>query len=168
MAGAQSFGERWRGLGRDTRNRLLLLAGAGIAAPWITGAGVKLYLDAHGQPTYPWLSFFHPIAVLIAIPGTLVWASPFIVLASLALALQRWPFWPWLTPTDRWLIAYGGLLVGLWGEVRLFVEVFWTWDAIALFAGFLLVPVYVPYLLAGLGLGTVVALARVVVRRVWS
>jgi hypothetical protein len=147
----------WRQLDRLTRVRLAFVAGAGCVAPWITGAGVKLYLDAHGQPTHPWSEFLNPVAFAILIPATLVWASPFIALALFAWWFQRRPAWPWLTATDRWLVVLGGLLVGLWKEVQLFVEVFWVWDPIALFAGPLLAMYCVPHIVAGMALGAVAA-----------
>lgn len=148
---------RWRELDRVVRARLVLIAGAGFVAPWLTGVGVKLYLDAHGQPTHAWSEFLNPVAFAILIPATLVWASPFIALALFAWWFQRHPTWPWLTATDRWLVVFGGLAVGLWQEVRLFVEVFWVWNPIVLFAGPLLALHCVPYVGAGMAVGAVAA-----------
>jgi hypothetical protein len=155
----------WKELGARERIRVLTIAGAGYVAPWVTGVGVKLYLDALGQPTHAWGEFLSPSALAIIIPATAVWASPFLVLALVAAYLQRLPDPAWLTRADRWIVVYGGLVVGLWGEVRLFVEVFWDWSPVALFAGFLLAVYCVPFVLAGALGGTVVALAQRAVRR---
>ncbi len=147
------------------RIRVLTIAGAGCIAPWVTGAGVKLYLGATGQPTHPWSEFLSPIALIVIIPATAVWASPFFVLALIAVYLQRLPETDWLTRADRWIATYGGLVIGLWGEVRLFVEVFWDWSPVALFAGFLLALYCAPYVLAGTVGGAAVAVAQRAVRR---
>jgi len=142
-----------------------IVAASGYAAPWITGVGVKLYLDARAQPTHAWLDFLNPVALAVIVPATAVWASPFFALALVAVILQRLPETTWLTRSDRWLVVLGGLAAGLWGEVRLFVEVFWDWDAMALFAGFLLPAFYVPHMVAGTALGAAIALGYGVIRR---
>lgn len=150
----------WRQLDRRARVRALIVAGAGYVAPWITGAGVKLYLDARARPTLAWLDFLNPAALAVIVPATAVWASPFFALALIAVVLQRLPEATWLTRSDRWFVVYGALLLGLWGEVRVFVEVFWVWDAMALFVGFLLPLFYVPHMLAGAVLGAVIAVGQ--------
>jgi len=137
----------------------ILIAGAGFVAPWITGAGVKLFLDAHGQPTYGWVAFLHPGRLLVAFVGTIVWASPFLALA-LASSWARQRPRRWLTSGDFRVIAFGGLLFGLWGEINLFVQIFWQWDPIVLFAGFLVAPQYVPHMLTGMAVGALAAAGR--------
>jgi len=155
----------WAALDRAGRWRVAIIAGGGYLAPWMTGVGVKLYLDAFGRPTYPWTAFLNPAAVAVIVPATAVWAFPFLLLAWVAALAQLVPDRPWLTRSDRWLIAYGGLIGGLIGEVQLFVEVFWLWNPIALFAGFLLPAYYLPQLGAGLAIGAAVAVAQRAVRR---
>jgi hypothetical protein len=131
----------------------------------MTAAGVKLYLDARAQPTHAWLDFLNPVALAVIVPATAVWATPFFALALIAVVLQRLPQMAWLSRSDRWLVVVGGLAAGLWGEVQVFVEVFWDWDAMALFAGFLLPALYVPHILGGAALGAAVALGYGVIRR---
>jgi hypothetical protein len=105
------------------------------------------------------------MALVLIVPATVVWASPFFVLALIAVALQHLPDGPRLTRNDRWLLVLGALLLGLWGEVQVFVEVFWNWDPVALFAGFLLPTLYVPHMLAGAALGAALALGERTIRK---
>lgn len=47
-----------------------------LLLPWATGAAVKIYLDARGLPTYPWVYYVKPwtLAVFV-IPSSLYWSS---------------------------------------------------------------------------------------------
>ena len=47
---------------RGLRVALWGLLAVALALPWGTGAAVKIYLDAHGQPTYAWINYLNPPA----------------------------------------------------------------------------------------------------------
>lgn len=56
----------------------------GVLVPWLTGIGVKLRLDAIGQPTVDWSYFLNPLSVVFLIPIAIYWAAPFIAMAMVA------------------------------------------------------------------------------------
>ena len=56
----------------------------GIALPWICGAGVKIYLDFSGMPTWPWSAFLSPFQLAFLLPATAWISLPFFVLAYAA------------------------------------------------------------------------------------
>lgn len=56
----------------------------GLLVPWLTGIGVKLYLDARGQPTVDLPDVLAPLSLVLLIPSAVYWAAPFIVLALVA------------------------------------------------------------------------------------
>jgi len=63
------------------------IAISGLALPWCVGVGVKLYLDAHGSPTWDWLYFLHPGTLLAEMWATVWLAAPSLLLALVAALL---------------------------------------------------------------------------------
>lgn len=123
-----------------------LIALTGMVLPWITGAAVKLYLDAQGRPTVPWVWFWeyftdlHGLFVLILY--TIAWAIPHIVLGQIATAtLQVRPrsptiysdgIFPWATRVEKSFILAVALVCGSVGQVWVFVGLFSLFNPVAL------------------------------------
>lgn len=124
---------------------------AGVLVPWLSAAGVKIYLDKMGQPTWPWSTFELPIA--IGLGATLYHSLPFLFLAFAAYKLLPRVFAGLVTLRSRQIFFGGGLVVGLIGAVIVFTRMFWVFEY-----GELLTPAYLaylPYMLVGLGIGYV-------------
>ncbi len=128
---------------RDGWGVAALFVATGVALPWLTGLGVKIYLDARGRPTLPVSDFLNPEALPVLLVQTLaLWAFPFLVLASAAALPWRVGFGG--DPLGRasmlplWLSYAAGVASG----VVLFIGVFWQFDAITLIVplGMYLVP----------------------------
>lgn len=127
------------------------IVATGVLVPWLSGAGVKMYLDMIGAPTWPWSAFLSPLQLVFLLPATAWISLPFFILAYAAYKLLPREFAGLVTPQSRRLFFGGGLLLGAAGAVKVFVGMFWLFD----FAE-LLMPVwigYLPHLLVGLGLG---------------
>ena len=123
----------------------------GIALPWICGAGVKIYLDFSGMPTWPWSAFLSPFQLAFLLPATAWISLPFFVLAYAAHKLLPVDFLGLVTPRSRSAFFIGGLLGGALGAIWVFVRMFWLFDFLEL-----LMPQwlgYLPHMVAGLVLG---------------
>ncbi len=129
------------------------LLAAALALPWGTGAAVKIYLDAHGLPTYAWINYINPWTLaLFVIPSSIYWSSPRLALAALWwYSVRRDRLWG-TTPGDRLIIALGGFLVGGVGAVRLYIPLFWDVANSTVPAG-RLPRLYLPWVLAGMAVG---------------
>lgn len=129
----------------------------GMALPWLVGAGVKLYLSAHGKPTIPWSYFINLGSILIFIPFTIWFSLSYIVLAYLGrMALAR-PLPGLESVVARVILILGGFVGGLIGTVKTFIDVFWVFDFL-----FFLAPLWafnIPYMLVGALAGYVFGLA---------
>lgn len=119
---------------RRRRRLALFFVAAGTLVPWLTGLGVKLWLDSLGHPTYPISDFLNPVAVPAYLAWTLLlWAFPFLLLGILAVAAGRVRLAPdpsapgWTRP------LWAAFIVGVALEIPIFVDVFWEWNAIMLF-----------------------------------
>ena len=136
------------------------LLAVALLLPWGTGAAVKIYLDVHGQSTYPWLYYVNPWTLTVyVIPSSLFWSSPLIALVGawrLAAGIDRLLA---TTPADRLIILVSGFLLGAIGATRLYLLLFWDLESSSIPAGRLPL-LYLPWMLIGLGLGCVVVLAR--------
>lgn len=135
----------------------------GMALPWAVGAGVKLYLDAQGLPTWPWSFFLNPARFVLELTLTLFFASPFIALAFfarylLSVALWRTRFW------ERLAVIVCALVGGVIGTVRTFLWVFMQFNPMNLFAPIPLL--YLDDMLRGLVVGCVIAGIGVLIRKV--
>ena len=70
---------------RISRNTVFwIIISVGLSLPWLTGIGVKLYLDAHGSPTMQWSSFLGFSSLVFEIFASIWWGVGYIVLAFLA------------------------------------------------------------------------------------
>jgi hypothetical protein len=149
---------------RIDRAIVWLAAGTGLLLPWATAAGVKLYLEAQGKPTWPWWTFaqFTPVGLLLSA----IYAAPFYALAVLA---RQWALGKirWLaraSPLQRRLVVLLTLAGGAVGMLRVFVDVFWVFDPVVLFYVPLIVVAYLPWMGGGLVLGVLAALLAGAVR----
>lgn len=123
---------------------------AGTLVPWLTGLGVKLWLDSIGRPTYPISDFLDPVATPALLAWTLVfWAFPFVILGALAVAAPTARLGPdpslpgWTRP------LWAAFVAGVALEIPLFLGVFWEWDTLMLLVplgGVLLIPMAAAYL----------------------
>jgi hypothetical protein len=136
------------------------LLSVSLVLPWGTGAAVKIYLDALGQPTYPWVYYANPwtLAVFI-IPSSIFWSSPLLAVLAVWRLSARSDRLLAMTLADRTIIAIGGFLAGAVGAIRLYVPLFRDIENSP-------IPVerlpllYVPWVLAGLILGGALAWTR--------
>ena len=141
------------------------IVATGMALPWVVGIGVKLYLDAHGLPTWPWGYFVHPTRLAVEFVLSVVFASPFIALAFLARYLLSVPLWGtryW----ERLLVILCGLVGGAIGTVRTFWLVFAKFDPMILFGPLPLL--YVDDMLRGLLIGCLIAGLSVLMRKLFG
>jgi hypothetical protein len=131
-----------------------------LLLPWGTGAAVKIYLDAHGQPTYPWVHYVNPwtLAVFV-IPSSLYWSSPLLALLAAWRLTARSDRLFATTRADRLIIVSGGFILGAVGAVRLYVPLFWDIENSTIPAGRLPL-LYLPWILVGLILGVTLVLIR--------
>lgn len=128
---------------------------AGVSIPWLTGVGVKLYLDAHGRPTLPYSEFLGLTTVVVLLALTLTaWAFPFLLLAVTVLVPFR--FGLGIDPSARegrlpvWLAFAAGVLAA----VPVYVGVFWEFDSMYLLVPLgllMLVPMVAGYLIGVAG-----------------
>jgi len=138
-----------------------LVVSVGALLPWATGAGVKLYLQAHGKPTLPWSSFVAPTDLLLEIPLTLWFASPYLVLALVARALFRGKSVPFLKTTSsggRRAVVLLSLGLGSVGTVATFKSIFWEFDPL-----YLVTPIPVALPAVGIVVGWAVGLVAIMV-----
>lgn len=124
----------------------------GVALPWLCGAGVKLYLDSIGAPTWPWSAFMNPLQLVFLLPVTAWISLPFFVLAYAVHRLMPVEFLGLLTPRSRAAFFIGGLLGGVLGAIWVFVRMFWWFDFLELLAPQWLG--YLPHMIVGLVLGS--------------
>jgi hypothetical protein len=142
----------------------LISIGTGLILPWSVGIGVKLYLQAIGKPTVPWSYFLSPGSILLGLPLSLWFASPFIGLAFFGRHLLSAPSFIGTTYWERLIILLCGLLAGAIGTVRTFLCVFWEFDPLYL----ILVPhpvFYLPYIVVGVFGGIVITKLYVILLR---
>jgi hypothetical protein len=138
-----------------------LVVTVGALLPWATGAGVKLYLQAHGKPTLPWSSFVAPTDLLLEIPLTLWLASPYLVLAVVARTVFRGNSVPFLETTscgERRVLVLLSLGLGSVCTVATFKSIFWEFDPL-----YLVTPIPVALPAVGIVVGWAVGLVAVMV-----
>jgi hypothetical protein len=144
-----------------------LVASVGALLPWATGAGVKLYLQAHGKPTLPWSAFVAPTDLLLEIPLTLWFASPYLVLAFVARAVFRDKRVPFLTTTssgERRALVLLSLGLGSVCTIVTFKGIFWAFDPLYFVTP---IPIALPTvgIVVGWAVGLVVLMVTAHVRR---
>jgi len=138
-----------------------LVVSVGALLPWATGAGVKLYLQAHGKPTLPWSSFVAPTALLLEIPLTLWLATPYLVLFVVARAVFRGKRVPFLKTTscgERRAVVLLSLGLGSVCTVVTFKGIFWEFDPL-----YFVTPIPVALPAVGIVVGWAVGLVAVMV-----
>lgn len=116
---------------------------SGTLIPWATGLGVKIYLDAHGQPTLPVAGFLSPSALPVLLLLTVaMWAFPFAILASAVVVPWRVGFGSDPAGRESKLPIWLAYVAGAVTEMVIFKEVFWEFDALMLVVpvGAMLIP----------------------------
>ena len=143
---------------------------AGAVTPWCVGAGMKIYLDRLGEPTWDWLYFLHPGRLLAEIWATLWFAAPSLLLALLAhfLLAGRISRLNFLNQYEKRLTL---IISASWGgaaSVPVFLEVFRLLDPIVFFFAFLVTAQYIADYVLGLLAGFLLAVTSYAIRRVVS
>jgi hypothetical protein len=149
---------------KTTKRIFWFMIAVGMILPWCVGIWVKLYLQAAGKPTVPWSYFLSPGSILLEIPLTIWFASPFIALAFLSRYVLSTPSFPYVLYWERLLMLVCGVIWGSVGMVKTFLEVFWEFDLLY----FILVPLpafYVDDILIGLFGGCAIAAISVLLRK---
>ncbi|NNE07917.1 MAG: hypothetical protein HKN20_05075 [Gemmatimonadetes bacterium] len=147
--------------GRDRAMAWKIIA-AGMTAPWIVGATVKLYLQSLNRPTLPWSYFLNGQTLLFMIPMSVWFSIPFFVLAVLhGRVIAARPFMKIESYRGRFWLTMCVCAGGVIGVCHSFVSVFWVFDPL-----YILLPLwaaYLPDMLIGFVVG--VAVGRRVDRR---
>jgi len=140
----------------------------GALLPWSIGAGIKLYLDFHGEPTWSWLYLLHPVIVLVEIWATIWFAAPSIVLVIITylLATRRIRWLDRLNRLESSLIVIISALVGATGSIPVFFELFRVFDPIVLFFPMFVTVVYLGYYVLGFLAGILAAFLSYGLRRI--
>ncbi|MEP1469825.1 MAG: hypothetical protein ABJK25_02530 [Halieaceae bacterium] len=99
-----------------------------MLTPWIVGLAIKMSLMTQGQPTVP-LKYF----ITMALPLSVWWASPFLVLAVVALISLSKPGLTKTSKDSRLTVIFAAHGFGLIGMVVVFREVFIVWDPVWVF-----------------------------------
>ena len=139
----------------------------GIVIPWAVGIGVKIHLDALGEPTWDWLYFLHPGRLLAEVWATFWFAAPSLALVILAhfLLSGRITRLNFLSANERRAVILTSAIWGGIGSVPIFIEVFRELDPIVFFVPFFITAIYVGHYLLGLIAGAVLALGSYGIRR---
>ena len=135
----------------------------GAVLPWLVGIGMKLYLQARGEPTLPWSYFFNAVTLLALVPYTAWIASPFIVFAFLARRMLSAPSALHMNDAERRFVIFAGLAGGAAASIWTFIGVFRVFDPL-----FLLLPLPMASLtgiVAGLVGGILLVKGRAAIRR---
>lgn len=127
--------------------RLLLVSGVmAIAIPWLAGAAVKLWLQAHGQPTYPWGWFLERLPQVVMLGA--LFGAPLFWVGWMAERLL-----PRVGDTHRrrrWTVAALGAMAATTAGMTLSaVALFWVFEPLAFFAAPYLWLAWAPLALAG-------------------
>ena len=124
------------------------IAGVALTVPWLAGLAVKIWLMAHGQPTWPLAWFLRALPVLV--PIAVLLALPPVVLALLArlILLRRAELDARSHRVREWLIA-GGFVGSVVSMALAFTELFWDFDPVV----FLMMPLIWLQYLPGATLG---------------
>jgi len=104
----------------------------GILVPWLVGIGMKLFLQARGEPTLPWSYFFNTVTLLALVPYTAWIASPFIVFAFLARKMIAAQVFLGMNEPERRFVAFAGLAGGGAASIWTFIGVFRIFDPLYL------------------------------------
>jgi uncharacterized membrane protein len=132
----------------------------GVFLPWCVGAGVKVHLDRHGQPTWEWLYFLHPGRLIVELWATVWFAAPNLILALLAYlmftgrvpGIDRFNLW------EKSLVIVSSLLMGSIASVTTFIEAFADFHPVIFLLPFFLTVVYAGDFALGLLAGVLLAL----------
>lgn len=143
---------------RLDRAIVVAMVAAGLLLPWAVAIGVKLHLERLGRPTVPW-SDISAYAIFFGPIGTPIAAAPLIALAVL---YRRWTLgklgrFSRATPLQGRLVVLSGFAGGAAGMVRVFIDVFWEFDALALWFIPEMVVLSLPWMAGGLAVGLLLA-----------
>ncbi len=133
------------------RNLFWKIIGTGLVTPWVIGSIVKIYLEYIGKETLPWSYFLKPESLVIFIPAMIWWGLPFILLAIVSRYLLKKNILGIKSERGKYLLLMGTLTGTFVGAGRIFISVFWLFDAM-----YILVPVwayYSPFIMVGVLIG---------------
>ena len=136
---------------RATRRLFICILVGGALVPWVTGACVKLYRDAHDAWTWPWSAFLGPGRLGLGLFLTAIWALPYAALAGIARDAFHGEPLPFLGSADmrRRRAVVSCSLVGGWiVSARFFWSLFWDFQEMSLVAG-------APFLIFYVGIGMI-------------
>lgn len=123
----------------------------GLFTPWGVGSMIKIYLDYIGKITLPWSCFLKPQGLVVFVPASICWGIPFLLIGLLSRQLIQKSFLGIQSERGKFYLLIGILVGAFIGAGRIFVSVFWIFDAMAIFA-----PIWIFYikdLLIGLLMG---------------
>jgi hypothetical protein len=129
----------------------------GLLLLWVVAAGVKLHLQAQGRPTWPWSAF-----ATYAVFGLFASAIAAAPLTALAVFYRSWivggvTSLSGASPLQRRLVVLSGFAGCVAGMVRVFVDVFWEFDPVAVFFIAEIVAMFLPWMAGGLVVGALLA-----------
>jgi hypothetical protein len=129
----------------------------GLLLLWVVAAGVKLHLQAQGKPTWPWSAF--ATYAVFGLFASVIAAAP---IAALAVFYWRWTVGgvrslSGASPLQRRLVVLSGFAGCVAGMVRVFVDVFWEFDPMAVFYIVEIVAMCLPWMAGGLVVGALLA-----------
>jgi hypothetical protein len=123
----------------------------GLFTPWVVGSMIKIYLDSLGKITLPWSYFLKPQGLAVFVPASIWWGIPFLLIGLLSRQLIQKNFLGIRSERGKFYLLMGVLAGAFIGAGRIFVSVFWIFDAMVI-----IVPIwtfYIKDLLIGLLLG---------------
>jgi hypothetical protein len=106
----------------------------GLFTPWFIGILVKIYLDSLHKITLPWSYFLRPEGLIVFVPAMIWWGIPFIVIAYASQILIKKDFLGIQSQRGKYYLLMGTLVGAFIGASRIFLSVFWLFDAIIIIA----------------------------------
>lgn len=143
---------------RIDRGIVVLMVTTGLLLPWAVAIGVKLHLERLGKPTVPW-SDISAYAIFFGPIGSAFAAAPLVLLAVL---YRRWTVgqlgrFSRATPLQGRLVVLSAFAGCAAGMVRVFIDIFWEFDALVLWFIPGIVAMYLPWMGGGLVVGILLA-----------
>lgn len=148
-------------MGRPRLESLVVgpVLGLGLLLPWLVGIGMKLYLDARGEPTWDWLYFLHPGRLALELWATLWLAAPSLVLALVARLLfrDRLPGATLLSPAEKAAAILVAAAWGAAGSLPVLIALFRDFHPVSFLVPFFHTLLYLDDYLLGLAAGALLA-----------
>ena len=104
----------------------------GLFTPWVVGSMIKIYLDYIGKITLPWSYFLKPQGLVVFVPTSIWWGIPFLLIGLLSRQLIQISFLGIQSEHGKFYLLLGILARTFIGTSRIFVYLFWVFDAMAI------------------------------------